>query len=155
MTYAFGKTSLKRLEGVHPKLVQCAKLAISRSSIDFSVVAGVRTRREQEYLYAMGRTTEELLRAGVTSVEGKPNAKKVTWTLQTLHMPQESGYGHAVDLAPFSGGKIVWEPERLFDQIAGVMLSAARELEIPLEWGGHWAPQKRDKPHFQLPRSYK
>lgn len=153
MTFSFGKTSTKRLIGVHPYLVECCLLSIEKSEVDFAVVAGVRTLEEQVRLYAKGRTTKQMRAAGIYDVEGQPNERVVTWTLNSNHFVRpSSGFGHAVDLAPWVGGKIVWEPWKLFRQIADVMLETAADLHIPLTWGGTWT--QPDGPHFELPRDY-
>ena len=49
--YALSKLSLKRLEGVHPKLSELFKRAISSSPHDFMVVQGLRTAEYQKELY--------------------------------------------------------------------------------------------------------
>jgi len=38
----------------------------------------------------------------------------------------------------------------LYDTIATSMKMAARELGVPIEWGGDWV-SLRDGPHYQLP----
>jgi peptidoglycan L-alanyl-D-glutamate endopeptidase CwlK len=81
--------------------------------------------------------------------------------------------GHAVDLAAFidfdgDGQKDIDEAIRwdwpLYFKLADAMRKAAEELEIPVEWGGHWRllngngsvsesdlAKWADGPHFQLP----
>lgn len=154
MSYRFGVASLKRCHRVHPHLVDCCLLGLERSEIDFSIICGVRTPEEQRALYAQGRTTAELRAKGIADVEGKPHLPQVTWTLNSNHFIRPiSNFGHAVDLAPYVRGKIVWEPDELFDKIAAAMKSAAADLKIPLQWGFDlWG---KDKPHFQLPEDYK
>lgn len=139
MPYAFGTTSLKRLEGVHPKLVAVATSAIARSSVDFMVLEGVRTPARQLQLYAQGRT--------------KPGPI-VTWTKVSNHFKKADGYGHAVDLVPWP---VDWNDLKKFDAIAQAMFAASRELSIPIRWGADWdrdgKPRERgegDSPHFEL-----
>ena len=79
MAYQFGKSSIQKLQGVHPDLVKVMLLAIQKSSQDFSITEGVRTLERQK----------ELL------------AKKLTQTLKSNHIKQEDGFGHAVDVAPY------------------------------------------------------
>jgi len=122
MTYQLGPGSRKKLEGVHPDLVRVVSLAIGLSTVDFSVIEGLRTAERQA----------ELVRAGASQ------------TLKSRHLT-----GHAVDLVPLVEGKIRWDWP-LFHPLAVAMKEAARQLNIPLEWGGDWA-KFPDGPHFQLP----
>ena len=139
MTYALGAKSLAKLEGVHPDLVKVVKRAIQISDQDFMVLEGVRTLKRQKELYAQGRT--------------KPGPK-VTWTLNSRHIPKDDGLGHAVDLVPYS---VDWNTASKFTAISKAMLVAAEDLNIPIRWGGNWDGDDRpgekgetDGPHFEL-----
>ena len=68
-------------------------------------------------------------------------AKGASTTMNSRHLT-----GHAVDLVPYP---IAWDWP-LFYPIADAMKGAAKELGVPLEWGGDWKSFK-DGPHFQLP----
>lgn len=115
MPYSLGPKSLQELSGVHPRLVQCVQLAIARTTVDFGVHDGLRTPQEQR----------EYVRTGAST------------TMNSLHLRQADGYGHAVDLVPFINGKLRWEWEPIY-RIAAAMCSAAKELKLPLRWGGVW-----------------
>lgn len=52
MTYTFSKTSLKRLEGVHPDLVRVATRALELSEVDFGITEGRRTLAKQKEYFA-------------------------------------------------------------------------------------------------------
>lgn len=149
MTYVFSKTSLSRLEGVHPKLVAVVKRAMAImnewaangvNATDFMVTEGVRTPARQKELYAQGRT--------------KPG-NIVTWTMNSNHFVNaRTGYGHAVDLAPYP---LDWNDFKKFDRISRAMFQAADELNTPIRWGADWNqnghPRERgetDSPHFEL-----
>lgn len=121
MPFSFSARSVKRLHGVHPKLVACVHLALARSTVDFAVLEGVRTLERQKELVAAG----------------------ASWTMRSRHLS-----GHAVDLGAIVGGQVRWDWP-LYDQIATAMKAAAAEMGLPLEWGGDW--KVRDGPHFQLP----
>lgn len=125
--FILGSRSLSRLKGVHPDLVLVVKRAIQLTDVDFAVLEGLRTRTRQL----------ELVRAGASK------------TMNSRHLT-----GHAVDLGAYVQGKVRWDWP-LYHKIAGAMKRAARELEVPLEWGGDWKSFK-DGPHFQLPwKDYK
>lgn len=145
MAYRLGAQSRARLAGVHPDLIRVVERAISLSTVDFSVLEGVRTPQRQRELYAQGRT--------------KPG-KIVTWTLTSNHFVNpKTGYGHAVDLIPFP---VDWEgPVRFpkFDAIAKAMFAAAEREKVEIRWGADWdrdgKPRERgetDSPHFELVR---
>jgi peptidoglycan L-alanyl-D-glutamate endopeptidase CwlK len=126
----FGKRSRDRLKGVHPKLVHVCLKAIEKGVIDFSVIQGVRTKKEQMDLFAQGRT--------------KPG-NIVTWTLLSKHLIQPDGYGHAVDLAPFP---LDWNDIEKFKALGKLILDTAKEEGIKLTWGATF--KNRDYPHFEL-----
>lgn len=125
MTYRLSSRSESRLVGVHPDLVAVLRLALRRSPIDFSVLEGLRTPARQRELVAAGASR----------------------TLNSRHLT-----GHAVDLAPYVGGRVRWDWP-LYHQLAPVITQAARDLEIPIIWGGDWRTF-RDGPHWELPRAH-
>lgn len=124
--------SLDKLQGVHPELVSVVKRTIQITVIDFGISQGVRTLDQQRELYAQGRT--------------KPG-KIVTWTMNSKHLLQPDGFGHAIDVVAYDKGHVSWD-EKLYDQIANAMYKAAAELGVKIKWGGEW--RSPDKPHFQL-----
>ena len=109
-TFDLGETSLKELLGVHEDLVAVVKRSIQLSVQDFAVHDGIRTLDEQK----------KLVQAGASQ------------TLDSRHIT-----GHAVDLVPYINGKLRWEWEPIY-RIADAVRQAARELGIPLRWGGAW-----------------
>lgn len=122
MSYRFGARSLARLEGVHPDLVRVMHRAIAMSPLDFTVLEGRRTLARQQ----------QLVRAGASK------------TMRSRHLT-----GHAVDIAPWLGGKVSWDWP-LYHRIAPIVKEAARLECVPIEWGGDWRTFK-DGPHWQLP----
>jgi peptidoglycan L-alanyl-D-glutamate endopeptidase CwlK len=130
--FQLSQRSLARLIGVHPDLVEIVKLAIQRTAVDFTVVEGVRTLAQQrEYV-----------------------TKGASQTMNSYHLPQADGLGHAVDLAPLMRGAIPWNDWEAFADLAGVVKACAAELGVPVEWGGDWKSFK-DGPHFQIPRDWR
>lgn len=125
MTYQLGAKSLAELEGVHPSLVRVVKRAIEITDQDFSVHDGLRTLAEQR----------EYVRRGVSK------------TMNSMHMKQPDGFGHAVDLVPYINGQLRWEWKPIF-VTASAVHQAARELGVALTWGGVW-----DRPFVDLGES--
>lgn len=115
MAYSLGGRSLAELEGVHPKLVDVVKRAIQLTEQDFSVHDGLRTVAEQR----------EYVRRGVSK------------TMNSMHMKQPDGFGHAVDLVPYINGQLRWEWRPIF-VVAAAVRQVAEELDVPLIWGGVW-----------------
>lgn len=112
-----------RLKGVHPDLIKVVRRALELSAVDFAVLEGVRTTVRQA----------ELVKAGASQ------------TMKSRHLT-----GHAVDLGAIVGGQVRWD-WALYDKLAAAMKGAAKELGIPLTWGGDWTSLK-DGPHFELDR---
>lgn len=131
----FSSTSLERLEGVHPVLVDlCFKILQYH---DCTVIYGKRTLAEQAELYAKGATK----------------------TMNSWHLVQPDGFAYAVDLAPYP---IDWDHTKRFYYFAGLMVALARET-LPagyyLRWGGNWDRDEdlddqtfMDLVHFELRR---
>ncbi len=118
MTFKLGKKSLAELEGVHPDLVAVVKEVIQISLVDFAVHDGLRTEEEQE----------EYARTGVST------------TLNSKHLPQPDGYGHAVDLVPYINGKLRWEWAPAY-QIAAAFQRVSMGKGVKVRWGGVWDRQ--------------
>lgn len=116
--------SLKSLEGVHPDLVKVVKRAAIITELDFIVTEGIRTLMRQS----------ELVKAGAAK------------TMDSRHLN-----GHAIDLAAVIGGEVRWDWP-LYPKLANVMKQAAKDVGVPIEWGGDW-PTFKDGPHFQLPKN--
>lgn len=131
MGFPLNDSSKKRLVGVHPDLVKVVKKTAEISSILFIVTEGMRTVERQKELLASGKST----------------------TMKSRHLT-----GCAVDLAVWedrNADKVVGVDELswkfpLYAQLAEVVKAAAKEVGVPIEWGGDWASFK-DGPHFQLP----
>lgn len=130
--YKFGFCSEQRLTGVHPDLIRAVRRAMSLQVVDFTVLCGVRTLEQQKALYAQGRDEP---------------GRIVTWTMNSLHMEQDDGYGHAIDLAPYP---VLWSGKLLFAQLAGIVKVAAKLEKVDIECGIDW--KHRDTPHYQIRR---
>lgn len=122
MSIILGPRSLSRLVDVRPDLVRVVKRAAAISSLDFTVLEGLRTLARQHELMAQGATK----------------------TLNSRHLT-----GHAVDLAPMIGGTVRWDWP-LYHQLAAIVKAAAAYEKVPVTWGGDWRTFK-DGPHWELP----
>lgn len=121
MSIVLGTRSLSRLEGVHPDLVRVVKRAAVMSSLDFTVLEGLRTKERQKQLFA----------------------QRATKTMNSRHLT-----GHAVDLAPMIAGEVRWDWP-LYHQLAKTVKAAAVAEGATIQWGGDWVSFK-DGPHWEL-----
>jgi len=125
----FSKTSLGKLASCHPLLQEIAKEAILY--VDFSIVYGHRTKRDQDRLFETGFSEKKW-----------PSSKHNEWP------------SRAFDAIPWPGG---WKSkDKLFFFVAGVIISVAKRREIGLRWGGAWKGSFNkegdfnDLAHFEL-----
>lgn len=79
MAYRLGKRSRQHLVGVHPDLVRVVERAINITSVDFTVLEGLRAIERQRRLLSSGAST----------------------TLRSRHLT-----GHAVDLGAWVDGTV-------------------------------------------------
>ena len=121
MGFKLSQRSLSKLVGVHPKLVEVVKLAITKSPLDFSITEGLRTVERQKELVA----------------------QKKSQTMKSRHL-----IGEAVDICVLLDGKANWDFDN-YRIVANVFKDCAAELGVKVTWGGEWATLK-DGPHFQI-----
>lgn len=121
--FKFSARSAKNLAGVDERLAAIVRQAFKMSTVDFTVVEGLRTLERQK----------ELVKQGASK------------TLKSKHLE-----GKAVDIYPFYYGQVqVNAPPEKFREIAKAMKRAAREAGCKLTWGGDWKTLV-DMPHYQL-----
>lgn len=111
--FTFGAKSRKELEGVDPRLVECATIALKYfTTVDFRVFDGLRTVEEQR----------EYVRRGTSK------------TMNSKHLE-----GKALDLVPIIGGVLKWDWDGCA-AIAFAMDQAATYMGIAdkIVWGGAW-----------------
>lgn len=121
--FAWSARSLKRLSGVHPQLRRVMDHALTLVPLDITVLEGVRSKARQQQLVA----------------------SKASRTMNSRHLT-----GHALDIAPLDADGHVSFDWPLYHRIAPAIKQAARELGVPIEWGGDWSSFP-DGPHWQLP----
>lgn len=121
--YKLGPRSRQRLNGVHADLVKVVERAIEITTVDFTVLEGVRTPERQKVLFEAEAST----------------------TLNSRHIT-----GHAVDLGAWVDNQVDWSWP-LYHKIAAAMKEAAKELNVAIVCGADWK-RFPDGPHFELDR---
>ena len=132
MTYAYGLTSIKRLNTCHPDIIKIMKRALVMSKVDITIVCGGRNEAMQEAAFAANKSKAHY-------GESPHNTQPVSL---------------AVDIAPFFEQTIAWNDKELFAEVAKAVHAAQKELfnegkithllENGFEkWG--W-----DAPHWQI-----
>lgn len=121
--FVLSNRSKRNLEGVHPDLQRVVRRALELTEVDFVVTSGVRTVEEQRLLVAKGASK----------------------TMDSRHLT-----GHAVDVAALIGNEVRWDWP-LYRTISRAFKQAAKELDVPIAWGGDWKSFK-DGPHYELRR---
>ena len=147
--YVLSDASIEKMKGVHPKLIELMKKAISNSPYDFKIIQGLRTAEYQNSLYQQGRTRPGKI---VTKLDG--------YNKKSNHQAKADGYGHAVDIAVcgyYDGNgnyvKSTTDAE-MFDnkklvEISRHVKAVAKEMGMEIVWGGDWKTLY-DTPHYEL-----
>lgn len=117
----FSTRSKEKLQGVDPRLIKVAELALQRSPFDFGISEGLRTAQRQKELVADGKSQ----------------------TLKSRHL-----VGRAIDFVIFINGKANWDLAN-YEKVAQVFLDVGKEQGVDLEAGAFWKSFK-DGPHIQL-----
>ena len=125
MTFSLGPRSRENMAGLHPDLARIVEGAIVTSTVDFGITGkAVRTAAEQHKLFLQGVTQKD-------GYKSKSN-----------HQPWADGYGHAVDLTPYDGGKPIVTDHAwtLYPHVASAMSLSAKALGLAgrLKWGCNW-----------------
>lgn len=127
----FSTSSREKLCTCDDRLIRVASEVIA--VYDFCITCGHRSYKEQERLYAQGRTTPGQI---------------VTWTLESYHNYTPA---LAFDFCPWTPGiGPDWANTSMFHKIAGAMLYVGGLYGYDLTWGGDWPKRKRDMPHVQV-----
>lgn len=105
-------------------MVKVMQEAIKESPLDFGITEGLRTLERQKELFEAGKSQ----------------------TMNSRHLR-----GLAVDIAIFIEGKLNWDFPN-YKLVADHIKEVAKDLDIPITWGGDWISFK-DGPHFELDRS--
>ena len=120
------KRSIINLQNVHPDLVKIVKQAVELNPQAGAVV----------------------IQGGRTLAQQKRNiAKGVSWTLNSKHLKQKTGYYHAVDIAIIRNGRLI-NDLRYYDDFAATMKSVAKVNNVCIIYGGDW--RVRDGYHYEI-----
>lgn len=121
MAFKFSARSLRELDGIHPDLRKVVDKALELSPFDFIITDGKRTIAEQRQHVKNGASR----------------------TMKSRHLS-----GHAVDFVAIVDKKVSYNLKYM-EGIAQAFKKAAKELNIPINWGGDWKSFK-DTPHIEL-----
>lgn len=113
--FRLSRTSLRRLDFVHPDLITLVTEGIAVTKMDFGVAEGLRSLEEQK----------EYVEEGLSQ------------TLNSKHRRQLDGFAHAVDLYCWKHGSASWELEDYF-MVVDALVEVARKYNIAIRWGGAW-----------------
>ena len=159
--FVLSQTSLDKLKGVHPNLVNFLKELILISPWDFKITAGVRTAAEQNLEYQKGRTAPG---SKVTKADG--------YRLKSNHQVKYDGLGYAADIgvlvkekvnvSVMENGKKVekvieknvykgtWKDFHYYQDIYNTAKNAGLLEKYGIEWGGNCWRTFKDAPHWQI-----
>ncbi len=156
MGFQLTARDMKRMEGVHPDIVETVVEAAKTCPIPFMVVEGIRGRENCMVNYGKGRTAAQLKVHGIPAIYAKPNAAKVTWLkdpFNSMHCKKPDGFGHAIDLLP---APYDWKDTKPFDIMITYVLAAAEKLGHNITSGADWDKDGKrrergetDSPHFE------
>ncbi len=127
MSIVLSEKSRMKLQAAHPDLRKVIERAAALSDMDFTVLEVLRTVARQRELVARGASR----------------------TMNSRHLPGPDGLSRAVDIAPLDGGQVSWAWPQ-YHRLAPIIKQAAKDVGVPIEWGGDWRSFK-DGPHWQLP----
>jgi peptidoglycan L-alanyl-D-glutamate endopeptidase CwlK len=116
---------------LHPRLQKKIEefiKACDKAGLKVQITECLRTKAEQDALYAQGRTKPG---AKVTNAPG--------YSYSSMHQ-----WGVAYDICRADGKSAFDNADRFFDRAGAI------GIKLGLEWGGSWKSPV-DKPHFQLP----
>jgi peptidoglycan L-alanyl-D-glutamate endopeptidase CwlK len=115
------QTSITRLNTCHNDLIRLIIEVAKNANIDFTVLEGARSLKQQE----------ENVKKGVSA------------TMNSKHLKTPS---EAVDLAPCP---IDWEDTERFKKLSEIVKETAKKLGIKIVWGGDWKTLV-DMPHYEM-----
>jgi len=132
--FSLSNSSLEKMNGVHPNVVNFIKELIKESPYDFKITCGVRTAEEQNHEYQKGRTL-------LYDSNGN-KLSKVSWcdgyNLKSKH--KKTGEEKEKTVAR-------WD-YKYYKAIYDVAKNKGLIDKYNIVWGGNW--KQKDSVHFQL-----
>ena len=119
----------KSLKDLQPKVQLMAEEFVQKcaeAGIEILIYCTLRSKEEQNVLYAQGRTTDGKI---VTNARGGDS-----W----------HNYGCAFDWVPVIAGKLQWDNMPLYAR-AGIIAES-----VGLEWAGRWTGKLKETAHCQF-----
>ena len=139
--WKWGKGSLKRMDGIHPILIEFANRVLSRSKFDLTIpwLGGKRTAEQQAEIYSRGASTLD----GVTKKSRHQRGLAVDIvisgkTIGAMYDVEKLEYLNVV-------AKQVWS------EMVNEELHLFGEVKYKMVFGGDWVSFK-DLPHYQINR---
>lgn len=141
----------RKIEDLTPRLrVVYARFKeeMEKAGLRFIVTQTLRTKEEQEALYAQSRQPLHIVNAlrqaaGLGAIDAATNKKAVTWTKNSRHLPQGDGKAIAFDICIVDAkGTPQWNDIKSFKKAGEI------GQKVGLLWGGSW--RTPDLPHFEL-----
>ncbi len=108
--YKFSKSSQEKLGTCHPSLQAVMRSVIAQA--DFAILEGHRGQKRQNAAFESGKSK-----------------------LVFPHSNHNCNPSNAIDIAPYP---IDWNNRERFAYLAGLVLATAKQMQIPLRWGGDW-----------------
>ena len=128
--YHFSRLSLERLGTCHVELQRLMHAVMNEQRMDFSILCGYRDEVDQNKAVKQGHS-------------------KLCWP----HGRHNHNPSLAVDIAAYPIDDFNQDNTHRTKILAAIVQQKAKQLEIPVFWGGHWT-HLDDIYHFQLPESY-
>lgn len=107
-----------------------------REGVDLLIYCTLRGLREQEELYAIGRS-----KPGDIATNARPG--------QSAHNPQKDGKAVGYDCVPLRNGKPIWKSKSREDSAIWAIVIRCGET-VGLEASARWSGKLKEQCHFQL-----
>lgn len=145
--------SKSRLIGLHPAVLAGTNALIERAyarGVPIVITQGLRTKAEQNALYAKSRTQEQLNAVGLSHVTAQPKEK---WATNAIGGSSNHNYGLAIDFALLlpNGSSVSWDMLRDGDgdKVKDWNEVVEEAKALGFFWGGDFE-SIFDGPHFEM-----
>jgi len=131
--FKFGKRSREKLDGVDERVKRLCEKALKYSTVDFSVIDGLRTQSEQKAMFDKG----------VSELDGQM-------------FVSDHQLGLAIDVIPYVDGLDPWDVDNdqvklAYMEMYRAFMRASMKLGMLLEFGfGYNIGGGRDMPHISV-----